>query len=239
MKAISIRQPWASLTAAGIRDIDISTRATNYRGPVLLVASARRVGRDFGHDIPIDWYCRVRNAQALGLIGYDEELPVSCVVGIAHLENCTEEMQDSPWSIIGNNWVLRDAKMFKTPIFGIKGKQGLFDLPDINEEDIVSCSFAQMTPWSSYREGILSLSMTEEEIERQIPGWPLVLTICDDGLTSPIIEKNSKGYRLKPISQVILTSPLSSVTIEVSKAQILIEEKDGRTIHYVALELAK
>jgi len=238
MKAISIRQPWASLSAAGIRDIDISTRTTNYRGPVLLVASARKVGRDFGHDIPVDWYCRVRNAQALGLIGYDEELPVSCVVGVAYLENCTEEMQDSPWSTIGNNWVLRDAKMFKTPIFGIKGKQGLFDLLEINE-DIVPSAIAQITPWSTYREGIFSLSMTEEEIERQIPGWPLVLTICDDGLTSPIIEKESQGYKIKPVSQVILTSPLSSVSIAVSRVQVLSEEKEGKTIHYVALELAK
>jgi len=238
MKAISIRQPWASLSAAGIRDIDISTRVTNYRGPVLLVASARKVGRDFGHDIPVDWYCRVRNAQALGLIGYDEELPVSCAVGIAYLENCTDEMQDSPWSAMGNNWVLRDARMLKNPIYGIKGKQGLFDLPEITE-DIVSSAIAQISPWSAYKEGIFSLSMTEEEIERQIPGWPLVLTICDDGLTSPIIEKEAKGYKLKPISQVILTSPLSSVSMAVSSAQILSEEKDGKRFHYVAMELAK
>ena len=236
MKAISIRQPWASLTAAGLRDIDLSNRTTNYRGPVLLVASSRRVGRDFGHDIPTEWYCRVRNAQALGLIPYDEELPVSCVVGVARLEDCTTEMQDSPWSAAGCNWVLRDARMLRTPIYGVKGKQGLFDIPEI-DEDALQDAMAQPSPMSSYQDGTLSLSMTEEEMERQLPGLPLVLTLCGDGLTSPFIEIDKDGYSMKPLHQLVLSSPLSTIRYRVTQAQVLTEEIGGRPIQYVSIDM--
>lgn len=236
MKAISIRQPWASLTAAGIRDIDISNRDTHYRGPVLLVASARRVGRDFGHDIPTDWYCRVRNAQALGLIPYDEELPVSCAVGLAHLTDCTATMQNSPWSAMGNNWVLRDAQLFTNPIFGVKGKQGLFEVTEVQEEHLPP-SISLPTPWSSYADGTLSLSMTEAEIERQIPHWPLVLMVCHDGLAQPVLQEGPDGDELRPIHQVRLVSTQSEVTFGVAQAQLLCEAKEDNDILYIALHL--
>lgn len=235
MKAISIRQPWASLTAAGIRDIDLSNRDTNYRGPVLIVASSRRVGRDFGHDVPLDWYCRVRNAQALGWIPYDEELPVGCAVGMAMLEDCTTAMQDSPWSALGNNWVLRDARVFCTPLSGLKGKQGLFDVPEIKEEGL-PMSNCLPSPWSRYEEGVYSLSMTEEEQDRQIPDWPLVLMVCNDGLVNPLLEPTDKGYRLKPIRQLRLVSPQGSSSFDVARAQLLTEEREGRSYSYLAID---
>ena len=85
MRAISIRQPFASLTAAGIRDLDVSNRDTKYRGRVLIHASSRRVGKDCGKDMSVDQYCRLRNAQALGVIPYDEEVPLSSIIGFAEL----------------------------------------------------------------------------------------------------------------------------------------------------------
>ncbi len=71
MRAISIRQPFASLTAAGIRDLDVQNRDTKYCGRVLIHASSRRVGKDCGKDMTVDQYCQLRNAQALGVIPYD------------------------------------------------------------------------------------------------------------------------------------------------------------------------
>lgn len=40
MKALSIRQPWAWLIANGYKDIENRSWRTNYRGPVLIHASA-------------------------------------------------------------------------------------------------------------------------------------------------------------------------------------------------------
>ena len=39
MKAITIKQPWASLIAAGLKDIENRTWKTNFRGRVLIHAA--------------------------------------------------------------------------------------------------------------------------------------------------------------------------------------------------------
>jgi activating signal cointegrator 1 len=38
MKALTIRQPWASLIAAGIKTVETRSRRTNYRGPIVIHA---------------------------------------------------------------------------------------------------------------------------------------------------------------------------------------------------------
>lgn len=38
MKAISVKQPWASLIARGSKTVEVRTWATKYRGPLLIVA---------------------------------------------------------------------------------------------------------------------------------------------------------------------------------------------------------
>lgn len=39
MRALSIRQPWASLIARGVKTIETRTWSTRYRGPLLILAS--------------------------------------------------------------------------------------------------------------------------------------------------------------------------------------------------------
>ena len=41
MKAISVRQPWANLIAAGEKTIEVRRWATRHRGPLLIVSSLR------------------------------------------------------------------------------------------------------------------------------------------------------------------------------------------------------
>ncbi len=43
MKALSIIQPWASLIATGIKDVENRTWRTNYRGEFLIHASAKHL----------------------------------------------------------------------------------------------------------------------------------------------------------------------------------------------------
>ena len=49
MKALSIKQPWASLIAKGIKDVENRTWKTKFRGKVYIHASSKKV--DFGN-----WY---------------------------------------------------------------------------------------------------------------------------------------------------------------------------------------
>src|SRR5579864_4196240 len=41
MKALSVKQPWASLIASGRKTLEIRTWTTRYRGPLVIVASAQ------------------------------------------------------------------------------------------------------------------------------------------------------------------------------------------------------
>lgn len=45
MMTLSIRQPWASLIARGIKTLEVRCWSTNYRGPVLIVAGGRHWGK--------------------------------------------------------------------------------------------------------------------------------------------------------------------------------------------------
>lgn len=45
MKALSIRQPWASRIASGRKTIELRSWRTNYRGPILVLAGGRPWGK--------------------------------------------------------------------------------------------------------------------------------------------------------------------------------------------------
>jgi len=42
VKALTVRQPWASLILSGIKTIELRTWKTNYRGPVIICSSANK-----------------------------------------------------------------------------------------------------------------------------------------------------------------------------------------------------
>lgn len=41
MRALSVRQPWASMIASGRKTIEVRTRRTHHRGELLIVSTAR------------------------------------------------------------------------------------------------------------------------------------------------------------------------------------------------------
>lgn len=41
MKALSVRQPWAGLIASGAKTMEVRSRRTHFRGPLLICASLR------------------------------------------------------------------------------------------------------------------------------------------------------------------------------------------------------
>ncbi len=59
MKALTIRQPWASLIAAGVKTIETRSWSTRYRGPLAIHAGKHKPQRDpdDGCGIPVghDW----------------------------------------------------------------------------------------------------------------------------------------------------------------------------------------
>lgn len=115
MKALSVRQPWASLIAIGKKTIETRSWATNYRGKLLIVSS--KTGMD--KDVPY------RNLLSLGL-------PFGKAIAIAELIDCRQMREEdeedamSPFHWALYAWVLKDIK--KIEPFPVKGKLGLYEV---------------------------------------------------------------------------------------------------------------
>jgi hypothetical protein len=116
MKALSIRQPWASLIVAGYKDIENRSWRTSYRGPVL-IHSAQRVA-----DVTLEEIAR-RLKVAIGPL--PNKLARGGIIGIAEIVDCVAA-HTSPWFEGPFGFVLRDAR--KLSFRPMPGRLSLFDI---------------------------------------------------------------------------------------------------------------
>lgn len=145
MKTLSVKQPWAYLLCAGIKDIENRTwkLPEKYKGErVLIHASAKRGDfwetpqRKIVHDeitkISISDYKTTTGlfSAIIGSVRF-----VDCVIN--HPSIWAERAKKDPWYeyIHGEsqethqiyNWVVADPILFDHPILGIKGKLGFWE----------------------------------------------------------------------------------------------------------------
>jgi hypothetical protein len=116
MKAISIREPWASLIHSGKKTIETRTWKTNYRGPLLLCASKKP------NQIEI----------VPGLISQSSVIAgmAFATCNLVDIRPMTFEDQKPACVYIydnANSWILEDIKPIN-PRFEVKGKLSLFDV---------------------------------------------------------------------------------------------------------------
>ena len=112
VKALTVRQPWASLIVAGIKDVENRTWATSYRGRFAVHAGAKldKEGLDEYSDL----------VESLG------ELPQGAVIGTVVLADVTQGSK-SPFAVPGQyHWLLRDPEAFAEPV-PMAGRLGLWE----------------------------------------------------------------------------------------------------------------
>lgn len=116
MKAISIKQPWASLIIEGIKDIENRSWYTHYRGRLYIHASKGydRQGADLVSKLYPEHESIIKDASEIrgGIIGH------------VHLVDCVTS-HNSPWFHGEYGFVLTSFK--EIPFYPIKGQLGLFD----------------------------------------------------------------------------------------------------------------
>lgn len=120
MKALSIKQPWASLIIYGGKDIENRTWGTSYRGRILILASKERNEWEFEAARHL--------IQEKGLAKEYDVLPWmndGGVIGSVELVDCARK-SDSPWFCGPVGWVLKNPKplVFRP----VKGRLGLWDM---------------------------------------------------------------------------------------------------------------
>lgn len=130
-KVLSVRQPYASLLVSGEKDVENRSRRTNYRGTVLIHASAKM------HDVFL--YLK-KKRRVYPLTPFDEHILEVCemvetfqdtllssVVGSVDIVDCIQD-STSEWAEKGQwHWVCANAKKFEHPIRNVKGKLGIWE----------------------------------------------------------------------------------------------------------------
>ena len=145
MKAITIKQPWASFIVHGLKDIENRTWACpkKYIGQrVLIHAGADKTlmnipPSDFMTEDQIDAY--EKNRFDFPML---ERNLYSVIIGSVEIVDCVQN-HPSIWAEQGvYNWVLANPILFKEPI-PAKGKLSFWDYPNIASEDgICLCQIA-------------------------------------------------------------------------------------------------
>jgi hypothetical protein len=145
MKAISIKNPWASLIVQGVKDIENRTWKTSFRGTVLVHASGKPSGtitdlltQDQFDSLNVNRFAplwlqflmagRYTNSAIIGTVDI-----VDCVIGHHSIWAEKTDMPAGPTWVEKPtfNWVLKNPVLFPEPILNVKGKLSFwdFDLP--------------------------------------------------------------------------------------------------------------
>lgn len=140
MKTISLRQPWAYLLCAGIKDIENRTwkLPEKYRGERVLIHAGKTIDNNAVDKIAV---FNGALAQILQNGIHDNELHLGSIIGSVEIVDCRVDSQ-SIWAEYSRgwisdpkviyHWVLANPILFDKPILNVKGKLGFwnYDLPD-------------------------------------------------------------------------------------------------------------
>lgn len=125
-KVLSVRQPYASLLVNGTKDVENRSRYCRYRGTLLIHASLKehdvikqlREQNEFS-SIDIDTMVQMDEVDENNLYG--------CIIGSVDVVDCVSNSH-SEWANKGCYHIIcTNARKFKTPIRGVKGKLGIWE----------------------------------------------------------------------------------------------------------------
>ncbi|MDI6033999.1 ASCH domain-containing protein [Flavobacterium sp. LB2P84] len=145
MKALSIKQPWASLIAHGIKDIENRTWKTKFRGRIYIHASADlKLLKKTGNELYTkeQWLATPARLISVSSAIIGEVDIVDCVMNHESIwaeQTCQSLLSDEYIEKPIYNWVLANAKLYDKPILNVKGKLS-FWYPDTDIVECIGCS---------------------------------------------------------------------------------------------------
>lgn len=130
MKALSIRQPWATMILQGGKDIENRNWHARQRGTVLIHASKGMTMGEWEDAIlcagPMLRKIDMPDDNFDAVFGYKTQ-PRGGIVGIVDIVDCVSESA-SPWFMGDFGFVLANPRPL--PFIPYKGGLGFFDVPD-------------------------------------------------------------------------------------------------------------
>lgn len=148
--AISIRQPWAWLVAAGWKDIENRSQHFKYRGAVAIHASKTRAPLEERH-VALDLMLQEATDRS-GESSFEEWRPLTdeyhasvwhadragAIIGIATIVGCrhaAEDGRESRWYAGPHGLVMHSPELFDEPI-PWKGQLGIWELKEAGHVSI-------------------------------------------------------------------------------------------------------
>ncbi len=138
MKALTVRQPFASLIVDGYKTIENRTWKTDYKGPLAIHAAASKpdpVVMALVKDHFFKWWMGThRSDHVEGLMYWhhrfesSQEIPRGCVIGAVNLVDGSARVgMDNPWALVDHyHWILDTANPYEEPVEA-KGRLGLWE----------------------------------------------------------------------------------------------------------------
>ncbi len=147
MKALSIKQPWASLIAHCIKDIENRTWATKHRGTIYIHASGKPSFNNLTLNLTHDQIDQMVLGDFCQLDSRSIAYPKSAIIGTVDIVDCVTN-HSSIWAeksfinvtanelpfkeekepdFIIYNWVLANPVLFDEPILNVKGRLSLWE----------------------------------------------------------------------------------------------------------------
>lgn len=142
MKALSVKQPYASLICLNIKPIENRTWKTNFRGRIYIHASGQITKGKYSEFIPGEYWNSLTLREQNDLIAYSNLR--SAIIGEVDIVDCVIN-HESIWAekteILSYdeefgypnygkpiyNWVLANAVLYDEPILNVKGKLSFWE----------------------------------------------------------------------------------------------------------------
>lgn len=240
MKTLSIKQPWASLICAGVKDVENRTWAPpqNLIGKKILIhAGSTKVPKDFFETIPFEWCSEIANATSYGWIPSNDSVPLGAIIGYATLAGFSPET-DSLWD--GGEglikWKFEDPYLFDEPI-PAKGMLGLFDYP--LEEDNLPAAHKVRTiePHLEGTEAVFPVEDALIDDLRYNAGPFFDVTDSNASKFFDLAATDDDGYHPWPVSSVRLVSSKRTVAYPVECVETYADTyaDTGEPIFYTSL----
>ena len=120
MKCLAIRQPWATLIAAGIKDVECRERLVPPCKRFLIAASKKRDAKRLEDVLDGELLNEVNGYIAKGILPPYDQWPTGAIIGYVDIAKVTYDEVDSLWccGLDGIKYVLKNAHMFDSPIYG-------------------------------------------------------------------------------------------------------------------------
>lgn len=125
MKALSVKNPYAYLICAGLKDIENRSRITNRRGRILIHSTAKPYNTQVTQVLTPEQFESLPFQEQQLLL--QNTFTYSAIIGEVEIVDCIKN-SSSIWAIPGQyHWVLKNPIIYKEAILNVKGALSLWN----------------------------------------------------------------------------------------------------------------